>query len=136
VTLQQCLEPHPADLLHPPPPDSSLAPDIPAWSDSKTGQITRYKLRTRHELTTSAIATRGRLDAEERRSHFGYKAHIALDEGSEIIRAALLTAADLHDSQPAAAICSDEQAVYGDKTYASQALRAKLAAGIGNRLMY
>lgn len=71
-------------------------------------------------------------------SHFGYKAHIAVDEGSEIIRAALLTAADLHDSQPAAAlICGDEQAVYGDKAYASKALRTKLAtAGIGDRVMY
>ena len=30
----------------------SLAPDNPAWSDSKTGQITRYKFRTDDELTT------------------------------------------------------------------------------------
>jgi IS5 family transposase len=71
-------------------------------------------------------------------SHFGYKAHVAVDEGSEIIRTALLTSADLHDSQPAAQLIrGDEQAVYGDKAYASEALRGQLAAaGIDDRLMY
>ena len=54
------------------------------------------------------------------KSHFGYKAHVAVDEGSEIIRTAILTSADLHDSQPAAhLIRGDEHAVYGDKAYAS-----------------
>jgi transposase, IS5 family len=72
------------------------------------------------------------------RSHFGYKAHVAVDEGSEIIREALLTSADLHDSQPAAGLIQgDEQAVYGDKAYSSRSLRAKLAAaGIEDRVMY
>ena len=72
------------------------------------------------------------------KSHFGYKAHIAVDEGSEIIREAILTAADVHDSQPAAELIQgDEKAVYGDKAYASAALRAKLAAaGIEDRVMY
>lgn len=72
------------------------------------------------------------------KSHFGYKAHIAVDEGSEIIREAILTAAGLHDSQPAASLIQgDEQAVYGDKAYASAALRTKLAAaGIDDRVMY
>jgi IS5 family transposase len=72
------------------------------------------------------------------RSHFGYKAHLAVDEGSEIIRTAILTSADLHDSQSAGSLIQgDEQAVYGDKAYASGALRAKLAAaGIDDRVMY
>jgi len=72
------------------------------------------------------------------KSHFGYKAHIAVDEGSEIIRDAILTSADLHDSQPAASLIQgDEKAVYGDKAYASEALRTKLAAaGIDDRVMY
>jgi transposase, IS5 family len=72
------------------------------------------------------------------KSHFGYKAHIAVDEGSEIIREAILTAADVHDSQPAASLIQgDEKAVYGDKAYASAALRTKLAAaGIEDRVMY
>ena len=46
------------------------------------------------------------------KSHFGYKAHVAVDEGSEIIRTAILTAADLHDSRPAAhLIRGDEHAM-------------------------
>ncbi len=53
------------------------------------------------------------------KSHFGYKAHIAVDEGSKIIRDAILTSADLHDSQRAASLIQgDEKAVYGDKAYA------------------
>ena len=44
----------------------------------------------------------------------------------------------MHDSQPAAELIQgDEKAVYGDKAYASQALRGKLAeAGIDDRVMY
>ena len=63
---------------------------------------------------------------------------MAVDEGSEIIRTAILTSADLHDSQPAAhLIRGDEHAVYGDKAYASQGLRDRLAdAGIADGLMY
>jgi hypothetical protein len=33
------------------------------------------------------------------KSRFGYKAHIAVDQGSGIIRGAILSSADLHDSQ-------------------------------------
>src|SRR5512147_478413 len=38
-----------------PPPGPFLTLDIPASSDSKTGQITRYKLRTDHELATLPV---------------------------------------------------------------------------------
>lgn len=72
------------------------------------------------------------------KSHFGYKAHMAVDEGSGLIRQAILTGADLHDSQPASTLVQgDEEAVYGDKAYGSQALRQRLAAaGIKSGLMY
>jgi IS5 family transposase len=44
----------------------------------------------------------------------------------------------VHHSQPAASLIQgDEKAVYGDKAYASEALRTKLAAaGIEDRVMY
>src|SRR5512134_3893364 len=95
--------------------------------------------RRRRKKARSASATRKPAGRKKNgKSHFGYKAHIAVDEGSEIIRAAILTAADLHGSQPAASLIQgDEKAVYGDKAYASVALRAKLtAAGIDHRVMY
>ena len=70
-------------------------------------------------------------------SHFGYKAHVAVDQGSGLIRKALLTSAKVNDSEVAdALICGDEQTVYADKAYDSNARRELLAAmGIGDGIM-
>ena len=47
---------------------------------------------------------------------FGYKAHLAVDEESGLVRQAEMTSADLHDSQRAEAmIQGDEAAYYADK---------------------
>ena len=55
---------------------------------------------------------------------FGYKGHIALDQGSEIIRKRSFTSACVHDSQQTAElICGDEQAVFADKAYANDNLK-------------
>ena len=72
------------------------------------------------------------------RSWFGYKAHVAVDEGSGIVRAATLTPADVHDSVPADDLVQgDEGAVYADKAYDSAKRRAGLRArGIEPRIMY
>lgn len=72
------------------------------------------------------------------KSHFGYKAHIAVDEDSGLIRQAVLTSADLHDSRMATSLIQgDEGAVYADKAYGSQALRGDLdQAGITDGIMY
>src|SRR3712207_6092202 len=49
-------------------------------------------------------------------SHFGYKAHVAVDAGSGLIRRALLTPARINESLVAdALICGDEGAVYGER---------------------
>ncbi len=70
-------------------------------------------------------------------SHFGYKAHLAVDQGSGLIRKALLTSAKVNDSEVAdELICGDEQTVYADKAYDSNARRALLARmGIGDGIM-
>jgi transposase, IS5 family len=53
-------------------------------------------------------------------SHFGYKAHVAVDLGSGLIRKVLLTGAKTNDSEPAdQLICGDESAVFADKAYDS-----------------
>jgi transposase, IS5 family len=72
------------------------------------------------------------------KSRFGYKAHAAVDEGSGIVRQAVMTPADVHDSIPADDLVQgDEQAVYADKAYDSEARRAGLRArGITPRIMY
>ena len=71
------------------------------------------------------------------KSHFGYKAHIAVDEGSGLIRAAMLSAADLHDSQAGPALAQgDEAAVYADKASDNQAFRTALGeAGFDDGIM-
>jgi len=61
-------------------------------------------------------------------SHFGYKAHIAVDQDSGLIRDAILTGADIHDSLAGPALVQgDEEAVYADKAYDSQDFRDRLA---------
>jgi len=72
------------------------------------------------------------------KTYFGYKAHIAVDEESDLIRAAEMTSADLHDSQRGEAmIQGDEAAYYADKAYDSKALREKLAAlGVDDKIAY
>jgi IS5 family transposase len=72
------------------------------------------------------------------RSRFGYKAHAAVDEGSGLVREAVMTPADVHDSVPADDLVQgDEQAVYADKAYDSEARRAGLRErGIEPRIMH
>jgi transposase, IS5 family len=72
------------------------------------------------------------------RSRFGYKAHAAVDEGSGLVREAVMTPADVHDSVPADGLVQgDEQAVYADKAYDDAARRKRLKAqGIEPRIMY
>lgn len=70
-------------------------------------------------------------------SHFGYKAHVAVDQGSGLIRKALLTSAKVNDSEMGdELICGDEQMVYADKGYDSKARRERLKSmGIGDGIM-
>lgn len=72
------------------------------------------------------------------KAHYGYKAHIGVDEGSGIVRRAVLTPAKVSESEVAEAlIVGDERAVYGDKAYEQRARRARLkAAGTRDRIMH
>lgn len=72
------------------------------------------------------------------KSYYGYKAHVAVDRGSGLIRRALMTPANVHDTVPAdTLVMGDEKAVYGDKAYATHARRASLKArGIKDRIMH
>lgn len=69
---------------------------------------------------------------------FGFKAHIAMDEGSELVRDARLTPANVNETVVAdALIQGDEEAVYADQAYGTHARRAALRArGIKDRIMY
>jgi len=69
--------------------------------------------------------------------HYGYKAHVAADGHSTLIRRADLSAASVHDSQRFEAVVSgEEKIVIADKAYASAARSRWLEArGIGNGIM-
>ena len=72
-----------------------------------------------------------------KKSTFGYKIHIGVDQGQTLIRRVVVTDASITDTTPAdALICGDEQAVYGDQAYYTHARHARLdEAGIKDRLM-
>jgi transposase, IS5 family len=74
----------------------------------------------------------------ERRLFFGYKAHLAIDQGSGLIRARRLTGAKTYESEVADALVSgDERAIYADKAYEKRARRAGLKArGIKDRIQH
>lgn len=72
------------------------------------------------------------------KSHYGYKAHVAVDQDHGLIRKAILTPAKTYESQVADdLICGDERAVYADKAYEHKQRRARLKAiGIKDRIMH
>jgi IS5 family transposase len=69
-------------------------------------------------------------------AHFGYKLHVAVDQGSTIVRAARLTPANLNEVVIGHELVQgDERAVWADKGYVGPALRERLAqSGIKNRV--
>jgi IS5 family transposase len=69
---------------------------------------------------------------------FGYKAHVAADKDSGLIRKAILTPASANESETAdALILGDEAAVYADKAYENKERRKRLrAAGVKDRIMH
>jgi len=71
-------------------------------------------------------------------SRYGYKAHVGVDQGTRLIRSALLTPANVNETVVADALVrGDERAVYGDKAYAKRERRLALkAAGIKPRIMH
>jgi IS5 family transposase len=61
------------------------------------------------------------------RSHFGYKAHVGMDQHSGLVRRAVLTGAKTYESEVADQLIAwDERAVYGDKAYPKKTRRAAL----------
>jgi transposase, IS5 family len=68
---------------------------------------------------------------------FGYKAHLAVDQSSGLVRQAILTPANVSDKLPFLALVQgDEQAVYADRGYDGWWYRQELARrGIGDGIM-
>lgn len=71
-------------------------------------------------------------------AHFGYKLHIGVDQGSGLVRRAVVTGAKTYESEVADALISwDEGAVYGDRAYPKKSRRVALKAhGIKDRIAH
>ena len=72
------------------------------------------------------------------RTVYGYKAHVAVDRGSGLIRRARLTPGNVNDTLEADhLVMGDERAIYADMAYATHARRAALKArGLKDRIMH
>jgi IS5 family transposase len=93
------------------PPEPTSVPPLPD-ADGRA----RSKL-VRNALDPDAAWTR-----KDDKYFFGYKAHVAIDQGSRIVRQATFTPANTNETVPAdELICSDEQTVYADKVYDNKA---------------
>lgn len=72
-----------------------------------------------------------------KKSYFGYKAHLAVDQGSGLIRRQLLSGNKTAESAKACElVCGDEARLYADKAYHTRELLRHLAErGIGDGVM-
>lgn len=69
----------------------------------------------------------------------GYKAHIAVDQGSDMVRKVIATSGQVHDSQVLEQLLegATARAIYADKAYDDRARREKLKRrGIAARILY
>jgi IS5 family transposase len=112
----------------PPPPAQGEQTTTPQAPDSAAPS----------KLTRSAIEPDAAWTRRGRRYHFGYKAHVAVDQHSELVRDALLTPANVNDTERAdQLIQGDEKAVYADQAYDTKRRRTELKAqGIKDRIMH
>ncbi len=94
--------------------------------------------RPRSKLVSSGRDREAEWTRKGNRRYFGYKAHVAVDQGSGLIRRVRLTGASVNDTVAAdELVCGDEAAVYGDQAYDTHARRRQLKArGIKPRLMF
>ena len=68
-------------------------------------------------------------DNERKRYTFGYKLHVAVDQGSALVRAVRLTPANVQEvTLGVALVQGDEATVYADRAYDAASLREHLAA--------
>jgi IS5 family transposase len=98
----------------------------------------RAKPPRQKDGTVSTVDPDAGFTTKHGRTYFGYKLHVGVDEGSELIRALETSSADLHDGEAfGALVTGDEVKVYGDKAYGSQKNREFLSRmGITDRLMH
>lgn len=118
----------PANVKRPPKPKAEEAPDAAAPDEPASA----------NQTSRSATDPDAEWTQKNGKTHFGYKGHVGVDQGSGIIRTAKLTGASVNDTVVADdLIVGDEQAVYGDQAYSTHARRKTLRArGCKDRIMH
>jgi IS5 family transposase len=113
-----------ASSVNPPPkPKEPQPPDADGREPSKL-------VRSEHDPDAAWTRKNGK-------HFFGYKIHVGVDQGSGLIRRALMTDASVNDTVRADELyCGDEKAVYADAAYHTHRRQSDLeAAGIAAHLM-
>ncbi len=98
----------------------------------------RFAPRTQeNRSTTDPDANWTKVD-RGRRSFFGYRLHVGVDQRSGLIRSRLLTPAKVYESSVADGLMlGDERAIYADKAYEKRERRAMLKArGVKDRIQH
>jgi IS5 family transposase len=82
----------------------------------------------------AAFARRGKGSG----SSYGFKAHVAVDQGSQLVRLAIMTPGNVNDTVVAdGLVMGDEAALYADAAYDTHARRTALKArGVKDRIMH
>lgn len=101
-------------------------------------QAAKPKLGENGAAGVSAVDPDAKWTKKYGKFHFGYQAHIGVDEDSGLIRKAELRPANVNESAVADDLISgDEQAVYADKAYENKHRRQRLKEqGIKDRIMH
>ena len=96
--------------------------------DNKTSKTARQMAQQDHDATGTK---------KGKKQYYGYKGHIGVDEGSNIIRKTKFTTASVHDSRERDnLICGDERSVFADKAYFNDNVKRTLRKkGIYNGIL-
>jgi IS5 family transposase len=118
--------------VRPPPPMTPSADAAETASDHADGKPPEKPSK----LVRSALDPHAGWTRRGNVRVFGYKAHVAVDQGSGFVRRTAFTGAEVNDTLMAdGLVIGDERAVYADAAYDSHARRARLeGAGVKCRI--
>jgi len=104
----------------------------PKKKHDKQDNITNKTARQRAQQDHDATGTK-----KGKKQYYGYKGHIGVDQGSNIIRKTKFTTASVHDSKERDnLICGDERSIFADKAYFNDNVKRTLRKnGIYNGIL-
>lgn len=128
-----------AQVKRPRKPAEAAASAAPAQADAAaTPSEAPAPARPPSKLVANPLDPEASWAKKGGRRYFGYKAHVGVDLGSNLIRRVRLTTAAVADTTMGdELIVGDERAVYADKAYDTKARRQRLTArGVKDRIAH